>query len=226
MQALAVIPARGGSKGIPDKNIVPIGGVALIARTVSAVMRCKLVSAVVVSTDSEKIASIARDSGADIVDRPADLAGDKVSSEAAVAHACKVWTEKTGIKYDLILLVQNTNPFHDPGDMEKVINTVRSGEYNSCITAVGTHGYFWVEGSDGFELSFQERARRQDRRLWYEEAGSLYCVRYDSFIADGNLFAPPVGVVEIPSWRGVEIDEPEDIKFAELVCSRYERAGK
>ena len=152
MQVLAVIPARGGSKGIPDKNIVPIGGVALVARTVSAVMRCELISAVVVSTDSAKIASIARDSGADIVDRPADLAGDEVSSEAAVAHACQVWTQKTRKKYDLILLVQNTSPFHDPGDMEKVINTVWSGGYNSCITAVGTYGYFWVEGRDGYDL--------------------------------------------------------------------------
>ena len=221
MTVVAVIPARGGSKGIPRKNLVPIGGVPLVARAVRAAKNCRAIDDVVVSTDSAEIGAVARSYGATVVDRPAELAGDRASTESALLHAVQTWSERNRSQCDILLLVQCTSPFHDPGDMEAVVEAVKSGGCNSCITILETFRYFWAEGPGGWHMPYQKRARRQERRAWFEEAGSLYCVRCELFVPEGNLFAPPVGAQVIPRWRAFEVDEPEDIKFAELLCGAY-----
>lgn len=96
-KALAVILARGGSKGIPGKNVIEISGVPLIGRTVGACKRCPDIAVVAVSTNDETIASVARNYGAEIIERPRDLATDSASSEVALLHACKYWQERTGV---------------------------------------------------------------------------------------------------------------------------------
>ena len=98
-----------------------------------------------------------------------------------------------------------------------------SGPFNSCIAVVRTYRYFWSRREDGSAgMTHQKRAPRQQRSPWYEEAGSLYCVRYDHFRKTGNLFADPTGIMEVPWWKSVELDEPSDIELAELVCAMYE----
>jgi N-acylneuraminate cytidylyltransferase len=223
MRVLAVIPARGGSKGIPNKNILPIGGRPLLGRTIQAVRSCPLVNDVVVTTDSRVIAELARHYGADVVERPQVLAGDQVSSEAALLHACADWEQRTGFRYDLLLLPQNTSPFHDGADIEKIITMMSSGSFNSCITVVRTYRYFWNRREDDTAwMMHQKRAPRQQRSPLYEEAGSLYCVRYDHFQKTGNLFADPTGLMEVPWWKSVELDEPSDVELAELVCAMHD----
>ncbi len=220
MKVLAIIPARGGSKGIKNKNLVKIGGIPLLGRTISSVKKCKLINSIVVSTDSVKIAETAKEYGVKVIDRPKELAGDNASSESAVTHCCEVLA-KEGLVYDLIVLVQNTSPFHSYSDMTKLIKVISSGDYNSAITAVATHKYFWSESTNGFEMAWQKRGPRQSRKPLYQEAGSLYGVRYCDFVLDGNLFKEPVGIVEIPWWRGFEIDESEDIEAAEVIYENY-----
>jgi N-acylneuraminate cytidylyltransferase len=222
MSALAVILARGGSKGIPRKNLVPIGGVPLLGRSISAAKRCDAINDVVVSTDSPEIAQVARSYGAKVVDRPADLASDQASSESALQHAAETWGRLCGKSCDLLLLVQCTSPFQDPTDMQAVIDVMNTGRYNSCITVTETFRYFWAEGASGWYMPYQKRGRRQERRPWFEEAGSLYCVRYEAFMAGAKLFVPPVGTHAIPWWRSFEIDEPQDIKLAEALCSAFQ----
>lgn len=222
-KALAVILARGGSKGIPGKNVIEISGVPLIGRTVGACKRCPDIAVVAVSTNDETIASVARNYGAEIIERPRDLATDSASSEVALLHACKYWQERTGVAHEVLLLAQNTSPFHDPSDMTQVIEKVRSGACNSCITVCQTWRYFWEEGQDGWHMPYQHRANRQNRPPWHMEAGLLYCVRRQLFLDTGNLFAPPVGTVQVPDWRALELDEPEDVKIAEALCRVYAR---
>jgi N-acylneuraminate cytidylyltransferase len=226
MRVLAIIPARGGSKGIPNKNILPIGGRPLLGRTIEAARNCCLVNDILVTTDSPVIAGLARQYGAEVVKRPETLAGDHVASEAALQHACEDWEQRTGLHYDLLLLPQNTSPFHDASDMEGVIQTVSSGLFNSCITVVRTYRYFWSMGENGSAgMVHQKRAPRQQRSPLYEEAGSLYCVRYDHFRRTGDLFAAPTGIVEVPWWKSVELDESSDIELADFVCAVYEGCG-
>jgi N-acylneuraminate cytidylyltransferase len=218
MRVLAVIPARGGSKGIPRKNLVTIGGVPLIGRTVRAARACAAIEDVVVSTDDAEIAAVAGQFGADIVQRPADLASDTASSESAVRHAADAWALQTSKTFDVLLLAQNTSPFHDPADMQAVLDMLRDPVYNSAVTVAETFRYFWAEGAHGWFMPYQKRGRRQTRQPWFEEAGSLYAVRADRFCDTGNLFAPPVAAVCVPPWRAFEIDRPEDVKVAEALC--------
>lgn len=222
MSVLAIIPARGGSKGVPGKNIMLIGGRPLLARTITSVKECSLVDTVLVTTDDQQIGLIANECGAELIKRPKELAEDSVSSEAAMIHACQAWKRKTERSYDLVLLVQNTSPFHSPIDMGKVIRKLTEENYNACITVVKSYEYFWQKSGDTHVLPFQKRSPRQLRSPLYQEAGSLYCVRYDPFVKSSNLFPNPLGIVEIPWWRGFEIDDPEDVEVAELLCERYD----
>jgi N-acylneuraminate cytidylyltransferase len=223
---LAVIPARGGSKGIPRKNLVPIAGVPLIVRTIRAAKACAAIDDVIVTTDSEDIADVASAAGAGIVHRPAELASDTASSESACAHALDVWQQTAGRAFDILLLVQNTSPFHDPEDMGRVIAAVAGGPYKSCITVTETYRYFWMPGDGGWHMPYQKRARRQDRSPWYQEAGSVYAVRAQEFRQTGSLFLSPVGTVTIPLWRAFEIDHPDDLPMAEALAEVFERPTK
>jgi CMP-N-acetylneuraminic acid synthetase len=221
MQVLAVILARGGSKGIPRKNLQVVGGVPLVGRSVRVARACPRIQDVVVSTDDVEIADVARHFGADIVERPAELAGDRVSSALALDHALGVWSAQTGRDFDLVLLVQNTSPFQNAAVMAAVVDSLADDHYNSCITVTESYRYFWFPGPSGWTMPHQHRGRRQDRKPWYEEAGSVYGVRVAIFRATGNLFPSPVGAVVVPWWQAFDIDEPEDLRMAEALAQAF-----
>lgn len=218
---LAVILARGGSKGIPGKNVLPIGGVPLIGRTVSAALKATCLSEVVVSTDDSEISSLAQAAGAHVISRPAELAGDTTSSEDALLHALEAAEEQFKCRYDILVLMQNTSPFQDGEIVDQVVAELQAGPCKSCITAAASHRYFWQPAETGWQMQYQTRGRRQDRPPWLMEAGSVYAVRAEAFRADRNLFAQPVGVVEIPEWRAFEVDEPDDMKMAEAIHAAF-----
>jgi len=225
LKVLAVIPARGGSKGVPRKNVIRIGRIPLIGRTVQAAKSCSSIDDIIVSTDDVEIAKIAKAYGADVIERPAKLAEDTVSSESVMLHACEKWHQLTGKRYELLLLAQNTSPFHDPEDMQRVIDLMQSDNYNSCITVTETYRYLWASNKSGWHMPYQKRANRQKRQPLFEEAGSLYCVRYEMFCRDGNLLPTPVGTILVPKWRAHEIDDLEDVKFADALCEALEQPG-
>ena len=222
MKVLAVILARGGSKGIKRKNVIKIGGVPLIGRTVSTCLACEVISDVVVSTDDVEIATIAREFGAEVVERPAEYATDSSSSESALLHVCETWGIKEGRDYDLLMLAQNTTPFHSELDMTAVVQKMANGNCNSCITVTKTWRYHWAECDNGWEMPNQKRGNRQHRSPWFVEAGSLYCVQYKLFCQTMDLFAPPVEAVEIPELRSIELDEPEDIDKIRALAKLYD----
>ncbi|GAA0305510.1 hypothetical protein GCM10010302_50200 [Streptomyces polychromogenes] len=123
-RVLAVIPARGGSKGVPGKNTARVGGIPLVARAVRACRGAPTVTDVVVSTDSGAVAAAARAAGAHVIARPAALCGDTASSEAAVLHALDAFEELNSLTVDVVLLVQCTSPFLTPSDVESVAAAV------------------------------------------------------------------------------------------------------
>ncbi|MFF5129052.1 cytidylyltransferase domain-containing protein [Streptomyces syringium] len=146
---LAVIPARGGSKGVPAKNLAAVGGVPLVARAVRACRAARLVTDVVVSTDDAAIAATARGAGAVVVQRPAVLAGDTATSEAAVLHAMDAYEAMRGTRVGTVLLVQCTSPFLTAEDIDGVAAAVLEQGADSALTVAPFHGFVWREG-DGF----------------------------------------------------------------------------
>ncbi|MFF4156376.1 cytidylyltransferase domain-containing protein [Streptomyces sp. NPDC001678] len=144
---LAVIPARGGSKGVPGKNLAPVGGVPLVARAVRACRAARLVTDVVVSTDDPAIAAAARGAGAEVVQRPPAIAGDTATSEAAVLHAMDVYEAMRGVPVGTVLLVQCTSPFLTAEDVGGVAAAVVEGGADSALTVAPFHGFVWREGA-------------------------------------------------------------------------------
>ncbi|WP_143626384.1 acylneuraminate cytidylyltransferase family protein, partial [Streptomyces viridosporus] len=144
---LAVIPARGGSKGVPAKNLAPVGGVPLVARAVRACRAARYVTDVVVSTDDRAIAAVARQAGAEVVLRPAAIAGDTATSEAAVLHALEAHEALHGAPVDVVLLVQCTSPFLLGEDVDGVAGAVVDRGADTAVTVAPFHGFLWRDAS-------------------------------------------------------------------------------
>ncbi|MCC3766545.1 acylneuraminate cytidylyltransferase [Streptomyces sp. UNOC14_S4] len=140
---LAVIPARGGSKGVPGKNLAPVGGVPLVARAVRECRAARLVTDVVVSTDDPGIAATAREAGAVVVQRPAAIAGDTASSEAAVLHAMDAYEAMRGGRVGVAVLAQCTSPFLTAGDVDGVVAAVVERGADTALTVAPFHGFVW-----------------------------------------------------------------------------------
>ncbi|MEY2245571.1 NTP transferase domain-containing protein [Streptomyces sp. BF23-18] len=147
-RVLAVIPARGGSKGVPAKNLLPVGGVPLVARAVRECRAARLVTDVVVSTDDQAIAAAARQAGAEVVLRPAAIAGDTATSEAAVLHAMDTHEALHGSPVDVVLLVQCTSPFIIREDVDGVVNALVTNGADTALTVAPFHGFVWRDGDD------------------------------------------------------------------------------
>ncbi|MDX3529481.1 N-acylneuraminate cytidylyltransferase [Streptomyces sp. ID05-39B] len=146
-RVLAVIPARGGSKGVPAKNLASVGGVPLVARAVRECRATRLVTDVVVSTDDQSIAVAAREAGAEVVLRPAAIAGDTAASEAAVLHAMDTHEALHGAAVDAVLLVQCTSPFIAREDIDGVAAAVIENGADTAVTVAPFHGFVWREGT-------------------------------------------------------------------------------
>ncbi|MBP5861620.1 N-acylneuraminate cytidylyltransferase [Streptomyces scabiei] len=147
-RVLAVIPARGGSKGVPAKNLAPVGGVPLVTRAVRECLAAGLVTHVVVSTDDHAIAAAARESGAEVVLRPAAIAGDTATSEAAVLHALDAHEALHGATVDVVLLVQCTSPFILREDIDGVARALVEHGADTALTVAPFHGFVWRETTD------------------------------------------------------------------------------
>ncbi|MFD0165369.1 cytidylyltransferase domain-containing protein [Streptomyces decoyicus] len=150
---VAVIPARGGSKGVPAKNLAAVGGVPLVARAVRECRAARLVTDVVVSTDDAGIAAAARGAGAVVVRRPGDIAGDTATSEAAVLHAMDAYEAEHGTRVDAVLLVQCTSPFLVREDIDSVAAAVVEGGADSALTVAPFHGFVWRDAADDADVS-------------------------------------------------------------------------
>lgn len=221
-RVLAVVPARGGSKGVPGKNLAEVAGVPLVARAVRACLAAPTVTDVVVSTDSAAIAAAARDAGAEPVTRPRAISGDTASSEAAVLHALAAFEELHGATVDVVLLVQCTSPFLTASDVESVAAAVASGEADSALTAAPFHGFLWRERPDGSAAGVNHdeayRPRRQDRPRDLLETGAAYAMDAAGFRAAGHRFFGRVLPVATDPARVLEIDDPHDLARARLLA--------
>lgn len=221
---VVIIPARGGSKGVPRKNLRRVGGVPLIGRAVSAALAARTVGAVFVSTDDGEIAEVALRYGAKIVSRPAELAADETSSEAVLLHALDALSTE-GVQPKITVFVQCTAPFVQADDIDGVVEQLERDNADSAFAAARFHGFLW-EGSSGGEArgvdhSPGERKRRQDLVPRYLEAGSVYAFRTEGFRAAGRRFFGRIALYEIPRERCWEIDDESDLAVADSLA----RAG-
>ena len=177
-EVVAVIPARGGSKGVPRKNLRRVGGIPLVVRAIETAHAARGIDRVVVSTDDAEIAGLARAHGAEVVERPAAIAGDAATSESAIDHALDALAARS-VDPSVIVFIQATSPFIDPADIDDAIARVHAGTADVVFSAVPSWGFLWrPDGEDGGATGVNHdpahRPRRQDREPEYLETGAFY----------------------------------------------------
>lgn len=217
-EVVAIIPARGGSKGVPRKNLRRVGGIPLIGRAIQAARRCDLIDRVCVSTDDDEIAAVAAEWGAEVIRRPDHLSGDTASSESALLHALDD-LEARGIAVGVVAFLQATSPFIDSDALAGAIRLVQQRRRDSMFSAIETYGFLWRKGTGGCAEAINHRVdhrpRRQDREPHYLETGAFYVLRATGFRALGHRFFGSIGIAAVPERTAIEIDS-----FAELEVAR------
>ncbi|MGR6972293.1 cytidylyltransferase domain-containing protein [Streptomyces cynarae] len=241
-RVLAVIPARGGSKGVPAKNLAPVGGVPLVARAVRECLATRLVTDVVVSTDDQAIAATARQAGAEVVLRPAAIAGDTATSEAAVLHAMDTHEALHGASVDVVLLVQCTSPFIVREDIDGVAGAIVENGADTAVTVAPFHGFIWRDseqaadevaagtvaeadaavGGYGVNHDKSFRPRRQDRPQDLLETGAAYAMDAAGFRKHQHRFFGRTELVRTDPARVLEIDDPHDLARARALAPLFD----
>ncbi|WP_050752271.1 acylneuraminate cytidylyltransferase family protein [Synechococcus sp. RS9916] len=224
----AFIFARGGSKGLPGKNILPLGGVPLITRSIQLAQDLKCVKNTFVSTDCPQIADIASSSGAEIIMRPADLATDTSPEWLSWQHAIKQVQNSHG-DFDSFLSLPTTSPLRSIRDVEKCINSLNNG-VDICITMTPSRRSPWfnmvTQSQTGFvDLVSGEGnvACRQQSKVCYDMTTVAYVARPDFVLNSSKMWDGKVYGVEVPAERAIDIDTPLDFEFAEFLLSKLTR---
>lgn len=230
MKILGLIPARGGSKGVKRKNIKILGGKPLLSYTIDTALSCEMLSSVVVSTDDQEIAAIARASGAKVpFMRPAHLASDTSPSIDTIIHAVKALAEED---FDAVCLLQPTYPFRALEDLAGAIYKFITSEADTLISmAKVPHQYHpnWVylAQEDGSVLlsnrGSEPISRRQDLKQAYIRDGAIYLTKTSIILTDHSLYGNKIVPFEMKESYYVNIDTPEDWESAEkYLQKKYE----
>ncbi|MEM1177059.1 MAG: acylneuraminate cytidylyltransferase family protein [Acidobacteriota bacterium] len=236
-RVLAVIPARGGSKGVVRKNLRPVGGKPLVAHTVDAALAVqRRLAAIVVSTDDPEIAEVARGCGAEVPFlRPAELAGDRVPTVPVLRHAVDAMETRAGTTYDAVLLLQPTAPFRSAADIEAALDLLTENpEFDSVISVVqvfAVHPILMKRIDEHRELlpfgpEEREGTRRQDYDPpAYMRNGAIYLTRRAPLMESGSIWGRRICPYVMPEERSHNIDSEIDLLVAEALWQRARGDG-
>lgn len=221
MKILCIIPARGGSKGIPGKNLREVAGKPLIVWTIDQALAVTGDVRVVVSTDDLAIAEVARAAGADVpFVRPAELSVDTAATEPTVIHALDTLAT-TGYRPDVVVLLQATSPVRLPGTIDRAIAEFTHSGVDSLVGVVAQAPFLWRTGNPptaGYDVA--RRPRRQeltDDELFYRETGSLYVTAARLYSSAGNRLGGRIGLFLMDEVEGIDIDTSVDLLVAHHV---------
>ncbi len=221
-QAIAIIPARGGSKRLPDKNVLPLAGLPVLAHTVNHAIAAKSVSDVYVSTDDPHIATIAETHGATVVPRPQNLCSDTATSESALLHVLDERLRSNLKDPDIVVFLQCTSPVRAPDDIDRAIKLFLHSQADSLLSVCANHRFHWrsVNGSaKPINYEYMERPREQDMPPQYQENGSIYIFRTSLLRSSLNRLGGRIALYEMSYWSSFQIDDPEDLELVEWIMT-------
>jgi CMP-N-acetylneuraminic acid synthetase len=228
MKILGVIPARGGSKGVLHKNIRFLGGKPLIVHTIEAARNSRL-SHCIVSTDSEEIAAVAKNHGAEVPFlRPAELATDTAKSIPVMVHALRWLEQKTGTEFDALMMLQPTTPFRTSADIDAAIRKMEETDCDSVISVVDVEGHHparmkYLEGDRLIDPPFcevYENQPRQELIPMYIRNGAIYLTKRNVLIG-GSFKGSDCRALICQAERSVNIDTELDFDYAEWVLQNH-----
>ncbi|MDH4395560.1 MAG: acylneuraminate cytidylyltransferase family protein [Limnobacter sp.] len=227
---LAVITARGGSKGLPRKNVLPAAGKPLIVWTVEAAFASTVINRVILSSDDDEIMEVAAAAGCDIpFRRPTDLASDKASSMDVVFHALQ---ELPG--YDFVVLLQPTSPLRTAEDIDEAFHLMQAHNAPACVsvTEVEQSPYWMYKLTDDDRLTgllepLSGVSRRQDLPSVYTLNGAIYIANVEWLLKSGSFIGPETVAYKMPKSRSIDIDDDIDFRrFCQKVESSHFHSTK
>ena len=221
-EILVIIPARGGSKGIPRKNVQLVAGKPLLAHTIGHARNTPAVDRVVVSTDDAEIGAVAEEYGAEVVWRPAAICGDEARSESALVHALDVLQEREGYEPNLVVSLQATSPMRQPDDVARAIEQLRRAGADSLFSARPLHGFVWrrEEGElASFSYDYRQRQRRQDAPEDFVENGSIYVFKPWVLRRFDNRLGGKIAMYVMDPLDSFQVDAPGDLALMEKLLA-------
>jgi CMP-N-acetylneuraminic acid synthetase len=219
MRTVVIIPARGGSRGIPNKNLRPLRGVPLIGWPIRAALSARGVDAVVVTTDSAAIAATALRFGAEVIMRSPDLARDDVTLDPVIADAV-AQLERAGRAFELVLTVQPTSPLLGSGTIETIVARFASeSDLSTVLTAVDDTHLSWTQVAGRYVPAYDKRLNRQQLPPRFKETGGVLGTRR-AFVRPDGRFGPNVDLHVVSAAEGCDIDTPDNWLFAEAALGR------
>lgn len=229
MSVVAIIPARGGSKRIPRKNIKPFLGKPIIAYSIETAKNSELFDRIVLSTDSEEIAEVAAKYGAEVpFKRPVELADDHTGTSEVIAHAVN-WMREQSWKINAVCCIYATAPFIQPGDLVQGYNTLKSEDWDFVFVATEyvspIQRSFRIQQDGSVRMFFPEQfeSRSQDLPKAYHDAGQFYWGKPEAWVENRIVFSEKSTALIIPHYRVQDIDTEEDWRRAEIIFKMMQK---
>lgn len=219
-RAIAIIPARGGSKRLADKNLLPLAGLPVLAHTVRHAVAARSLSEVYVSTDDRSLAAIAETYGATVIERPAALCTNTASSESALLHVLDERLRSGGSDPDMVVFLQCTSPLRAADDIDRAIELFLQSQADSLLSVCVNHQFLWrsVNGSaESINYDHTARPREQDMTPQYRENGSIYIFRTSLLRETGNRLGGRIALYEMDFWHSFQLDDSHDLKLLEWI---------
>ncbi|BAQ64490.1 cytidylyltransferase domain-containing protein [Geminocystis sp. NIES-3709] len=216
---ITIIPARGGSKGIPGKNIRLLSGKPLIAHSILDAQEAQLVDQVYVTTDDPEITTVSLNYGAQVIQRPPEFATDIASSESALLHAL-IEIEKSGVSPELVIFLQCTSPLRTGLDIDRAIEQLRKENADSLLSVSPTHRFLWHKIDDvaqSINYDYRHRQRRQDINPQYMENGSIYIFKPWILKQLNNRLGGKISLFIMDEEQSHEIDSLHDFDYIEFL---------
>ena len=221
---ITIIPARGGSKGIPNKNIINTSGKPLIAWTIEQSIKTKSIYKTYVSTNDNQIADISKRYGAEIIWRPEEICGDTATSESAILHALDYLKEEQELEPDYVVFLQATSPLRKKDDIDNAIEMIINENSDSLLSVVNSHCFIWGKNQSGLKsinYDYKDRKRRQEFNKQYQENGSIYIVKPNILQKCNNRLGGKICVYVMDYWQQFEIDSRDDLELCEMIFNKY-----
>ncbi|WP_164999296.1 acylneuraminate cytidylyltransferase family protein [Methanohalophilus profundi] len=222
IKAVAIIPARGGSKGIPRKNIKELCGKPLIGHIIETALEVDELDRVIVSTEDAEIADVAKNFGAEIpFIRSEELARDETPTLPVLQHTVEYLEKEENYYPDIIVLLYPTSPLLSNERISEGIKLISKGKFDSVISVVEDKGHYWIENENGYERLYPKILKnRQLTKPLFKENGAFYIFKREVLMEQNLLVGNSIGFVVMQDKESIDIDEPFDFEMCEILLEK------
>ena len=229
MEVLAIIPARGGSRRLPGKNLLDVAGRPLLIQSIEHAKTAKEVTRTVISTDDPAIQTVSLAAGAEVILRPSELSTDTATSESALLHVLNYLKDQEQYQPDLVVFLQCTSPIREDGDIDRAIQRLLNTGADSLFSATESKWLLWRSSGErvqSFNYDYRQRRREQDMASEWRENGSIYVLRPWVLRECGNRLGGKITSYEMSYWSSFQIDSAEDLELCDWILRRQQRRDR